>query len=403
MASTKVDIAEFTHTPVESIPGIVDGLRTTFRSHKTKDVQYRLRQLRKLYWGVVDLQPQFIEALNRDLGQSTFEAYLGEIDFVLEDLRHTIKNLEKWVKEERVSDMNPAYFMMKHRIRKEPLGVGLVIGAYNFPVQLCLCPCIGAIAAGCTLVLKPSESSPATASVHKTLFENYLDSDAYTVVNGAVEETTALLDQQWDKIFYTGSNRIARIIAARAAEHLTPVTLELGGRNPAFVTKNSNIALAARRILYGKVFNTGQICLSTNYVLIDKTVLPAFIDALKASYKNFFPDGAKASPDYGRIVNQRQFLRIKKMIDESTGKIILGGETDESQLYIEPTVVLVDSKEDSMMIDETFGPAFSLLPVDNLDEAIAIANEVYSTPLSVATFGNDAENKKSSCPLPPLT
>ncbi|PKS07507.1 hypothetical protein jhhlp_006111 [Lomentospora prolificans] len=394
MASPKVDIGEFIHTPVDSIPALVGRLRSTFMSHKTKDVQYRLRQLRKLYWGICDLQSKFVEALNRDLGMSAFEAELTEIDFVLQDLSFVLKNLEKWVKEERVSGMNPAFFMLKHRVRKEPLGTCLVIGAYNFPVQLALGPCIGAIAAGNTVVLKPSESSPATAAVITTLFENYLDSDSYTVVNGAVEETTALLDQKWDKIFYTGSNRIGKIITKKAAETLTPVALELGGQNPAFVTRNSDVALAARRVLYGKVFNAGQICISTNYVLVDREVLPAFVDALKTAFQTYFPSGAKSSPDFARIVNQRQFLRIKKMIDESKGKIIIGGEMDESQLYIEPTVVLVDSKDDSMIVDETFGPAFSVLPVDNLDEAISIANEVYATPLSLATFGSDAENKK---------
>lgn len=400
MASTKIDIGEFSHTPASSIPAIVDGVRATFRSHKTKDVQYRLKQLRKLYWGIVDLQAQFIEALNRDLGMSAFEAELTELDFILEDLRFCLNNLEKWVKEERVSGMNPAFFILNHRIRKEPLGTCLVIGAYNFPVQLSLGPCVGAIAAGNTVVLKPSESSPATATVLKTLFENYLDPDAYTVVNGAIDETTALLDQRWDKIFYTGSNRIGKIITRKAADTLTPVTLELGGQNPAFVTKNSDIALAARRVLYGKVFNAGQICISTNYVLVDRSVLAAFIEALKATYQTYFPNGAKASPDFGRVVNQRQFQRIKKMIDESKGKIILGGEMDEAELYIEPTVVLVESKDDSMIVDETFGPAFSLLAVDDLDEAISIANDVYSTPLSLAAFGSSMENKKSESPVP---
>lgn len=394
MAGTKSSIAPFEHTPIESIPSNVAGLRTTFNTHRTKDVQYRLRQLRKMYWGVVDLAPQFEDALYQDLHMSKYEANLSELNFVLEDLRYSIKNLEKWAKEESVRGMNPAFFMLKHRVRKEPLGTCLVIGAYNFPVQLALNPCIGAIAAGCTVVLKPSEGSSATAMVMKTLFENYLDPDAYAVVNGAVEETTALLDQKWDKIFYTGSNRIGKIIARRAAETLTPYTLELGGMNPAFVTKHADLTIAARRLLWSKVMNSGQVCLSTNYILAEREIVPALVDAFKAHYASFFPDGAKASPDLSRLVNVRHFQRIKSMIDQSGGKIVVGGEMDEAELFIEPTVVLVDSHKDSMIVDETFGPALSILPVDSLEEAIRIAREVYPTPLALSTFGNDQENEK---------
>ena len=394
MDSIKNEFAPFEHTPVDSIPRIVDSVRDTFNTNKTKDIQWRLKQLRKFYWGMVDLAPKFQAALHKDLNMAKVEAYLTEIDFVLGDCMFAINNLEKWAKEESIPDMNLEYFFMKHRIRKEPLGVALVIGAFNFPVQLALSPVVGAIAAGCTAVLKPSESSPTVAMVMKQLFDTYMDPSAFRLINGEVAETTALLDQKWDKIVYTGSNRVAKIVAKKAAETLTPCTFELGGMNPSFVTKNADLPLAARRLMWAKVTNCGQICLSQNYVLVERSVVPGFIEALKAVYKTFFPNGAKASPDYARIVNQRQFQRIKGMLDSTKGKIVLGGETDESQLFIEPTVVQVDSKDDPLITDETFGPVFSILPYDSLDGAIKTANEVYPTPLALSTFGSAAENSQ---------
>lgn len=221
-----------------------------------------------------------------------------------------------------------------------------------------------------------------------------LDPEYYAVVQGAIPETTALLDQKWDKIFYTGSANVGTIIAKKAAETLTPVALELGGRNPSFVTKNADPKLAARRLLWAKTFNSGQVCVGQNYTLIDKDILQPFVQELEVQLKEFYPQGARNSPDYGRIVNQRQFQRLKKMLDESKGKILLGGTMDEADLFIEPTVVLVDSMEDSLIKDESFGPFMPILTVNDLDEAIRIANEVHATPLGLYPFGSKAEVNK---------
>lgn len=221
-----------------------------------------------------------------------------------------------------------------------------------------------------------------------------LDPSAYTVVQGAVPETTALLDQKWDKIFYTGSAAVGTIIAKKAAETLTPVTLELGGKNPAIITKHANARLAARRLLWAKVLNAGQVCVSQNYILVDKEILPAFLKELKVALGEFFPEGAQRSPDYGRIVNVRQFQRLKKMLDESCGKILLGGTMDEKDLFLEPTVVQVDSLTDSLVAEESFGPLIPVLPVSDLDEAIKVANEVHDTPLGIYPFGNKQETEK---------
>ena len=299
------------------------------------------------------------------------------------------------MKDEKAPDIPLSNSLLNPRIRKEPLGTVLVIGAYNFPVQLALGPLIGAIAAGCTGVLKPSEVSPATAMVLKKIVEEYLDPNAYAVVNGAIPETSALLNEKWDKIFYTGSANVGTIIAKKAAETLTPVTLELGGRNPAIITKHADPRLAARRMLWGKLHNAGQVCISQNYIMVEKEILPAFIEQLKIAIKEFYPNGTKSSPDYARIVNKRHFLRIKKMVDDSRGKILLGGEMDEAENYIDITVVRVDDEKDSMIVDESFGPLMPLLAVDDVEEAIRIANSVHSTPLGFYPFGNKAETTKS--------
>ena len=253
---------------------------------------------------------------------------------------------------------------------------------------------IGAIAAGCTVVLKPSENSPHAAAVLQNIIGNYLDTSCYKVIQGAIPEATALLNEKWDKIFYTGSATVGTIIAKKAAETLTPVTLELGGKNPAIITKHADPRLAARRLFWAKLLNAGQICVGQNYILIDRDILPQFLEELKKVIKEFYPAGIRNSPDYGRIVNNRQWTRLKKMLDESHGKILLGGTMDEADRFLEPTVVQVDDVNDSLLVDESFGPLIPIHPVTDLDEAIRIANEVSGTPLGIYPFGNKAETDR---------
>ncbi len=254
---------------------------------------------------------------------------------------------------------------------------------------------IGAIAAGNTAVVKPSEVAPNVAAIVQHIIETSLDPTCYSVVQGGIPETTKLLEQKWDKIFYTGNAAVGTIIAKKAAETLTPVTLELGGRNPAIVTKNADVRLAARRLLWAKTVNAGQVCISQNYTMVDREVLPGFIEELKSALKEFFPNGVKSSEDFGRIVSGRQWTRLKKMVDETKGRILIGGEMDESERYIAPTVIQVDSPSDSLLIDESFGPLMPILPVNNLDEAIKIANEVHSTPLGLYPFGTKKETDRA--------
>ncbi|KAI4732292.1 aldehyde dehydrogenase [Aureobasidium sp. EXF-12298] len=384
----------FEHTAIEQIRGIHARVYDSFHSQKTKPLSWRVTQLRKLWWAIKDREQQLGEALQRDLGRPFYEAYLTEIGWVLNDIIFTINNLEKWAKEEPAGDVPLTFMAMRPRVRKEPLGVVVILGAFNFPVQLSLGPLIGAIAAGCTAVLKPSESSPCTAALLQEIMEASLDPSAFICVQGAIPESSALLELKWDKIFYTGSATVGTIIAKKGAETLTPVTLELGGRNPAIITKNADPRLAARRLLWAKIHNAGQVCVSQNYILVDKEVLPFLLKELKTAIKEFYPEGTKASKDYGRIVNSRQFERLKKMLDSSKGEILFGGEMDAETNYIAPTIVRVSSTSDSLVVDESFGPFIPLLPVDNLDEAIRIANEVHSTPLGLYAFGSKADTTR---------
>lgn len=394
MAQSVETIPPFITTPIENIQGIVNTTKTAYLSQKTRPLAYRIQQLRKLYWGLCDYTPALLEACKRDLNKSTFETQISEIEWCKNDIVFVTKNLEKWAADEKAPDMSFANKLMSPIIRKEPLGTVLVIGCWNFPVQLTLGPFIGAIAAGCTGVMKPSEISPHTAAVLEEIVNKYLDNDAYKVVQGAVKETTALLNEKWDKIFYTGNSQVGTIIAKKAAETLTPICLELGGRNPAIVTRNTDIRLAARRLLWGKFLNAGQVCISQNYTMIDEDVLDEFVEQMKIAMKEFYPQGAKNSEDFARIVSENHFNRIKKMLDTTQGRIVIGGETDAAEKYIEPTVIIVNSEHDSLIKDESFGPLMPVLPIKNLDEAIRIANSVHKTPLGLYAFGNKAEVDK---------
>lgn len=256
-------------------------------------------------------------------------------------------------------------------------------------------PVIGAIAAGNTVIIKPSENAPRSAATIQKICEASLDPSCYSVVQGGVSETQALLAEHWDKIFFTGGANVGRIIAKAAAPHLTPVVLELGGINPAIVTKNADPHLVARRMLWGKTVNAGQVCTSQNYLLVDRSLVPRLAKELKKAYKEFYPKGAKESPDYSRIINKGHFHRLKSMLENSKGKVLLGGSMDEKELFIEPTVVQVDSMDDSLCSQESFGPFITIMPVEDIDEAINLANGVQSTPLGLYPFGSKADVAKS--------
>ena len=388
------DIPPFALTSTESLGPTHKRVVQKFHTHTTRDVAYRLKQLRALYWGLRDQEKALLEACKIDLGKSSYEAYLTEVGWVLNDIVFMAKNLPRFMKDERAEDIDIVNMFMRPTIRKDPLGAVLIIGAYNFPLQLSLGPLIGAIAAGCTAVLKPSENAPNAARIMQHVISQSLDPDAYQVVQGAVPETTALLDYKWDKIFYTGSESVGKIIAKKAAATLTPVTLELGGRNPAIITKNADPRLAARRLLWAKLLNVGQVCVSQNYILVDKDVLPEFVRQLELALMEFQPNGAQGNEDYGKIINEKQWQRLKDMLDSTQGKVLIGGHTDRSTLSFEPTVVQVKDETDPLLKDESFGPLIPILPVSNLEEAIRVANAVQATPLGIYPFGTKTETDR---------
>ncbi|KAL4808412.1 Aldehyde/histidinol dehydrogenase [Aspergillus unguis] len=389
-----IDIPELQYTPIEEIQERVSRVKKTFLEHKTRDVEFRLVQLRKLYWAIKDHEDQINEALRLDLGKPEFETAVGESVWLENDICFISKHLHNWVKDEKAPDIDLTFKFMNPRIRKDPLGTVLVIGAFNFPFQLTLGPVLGAIAAGNTVVIKPSENAPKSAVVMQRIIEAALDPSCYAFVQGAVPETQALLAERWDKIFFTGGATVGRIIAKAAAPHLTPVVLELGGINPAIVSKTANPRLVARRMLWGKLMNAGQVCTSQNYLLVDRTLVPAVVEEFKKAYKEFYPQGAKESPDYSRIVNEASFHRLKGMIDNSQGKILMGGTMDEKELFIEPTLVQVESPDDSMLVQESFGPLIPILPVDDVEQAVSIANSIQSTPLGLYPFGSKADTDR---------
>lgn len=256
-------------------------------------------------------------------------------------------------------------------------------------------PVIGAIAAGNTVVIKPSEKASNCAVVIQQIIEAALDPSAYTIVQGAIPETQALLAERWDKIFFTGSANVGRIVAKAAAPNLTPIVLELGGINPAIISKNADPRLVARRLFWPKLMNAGQLCTSQNYLLVERPLVDAVVEEFKKVYKEFYPQGAKGSADFSHIIDDASFHRIKGMIDNTKGKIVMGGSMDEKERFIEPTVVVVDSPEDSMITQESFGPLIPILPVDSVEQAVQIANGVQSTPLGLYPFGSKAEVEKS--------
>jgi aldehyde dehydrogenase (NAD+) len=344
---------------------------------------------------LVEKENEIIDALQKDVSKPRLEAYITEVFQAKTSCNEALQELKHWMKPEKVST-SITTFPSSAEIVSEPLGVVLIISTWNFPLSLSLDPVIGAISAGNTVVLKPSEISPATSSLLANLLETYLDNSAVRVVEGAVPETTALLDQKWDKILYTGSARVGRIVLAAAAKHLTPVILELGGKCPAVVDSNINLQVTARRIIAGKwACNSGQACISVDYIITRKDFAPTLIAALKEELENFFGKDPIESKDTSRIVSPTQFARLVKLLDDdkASDKIVLGGQRDEKKLKIAPTILL-DVPEDAMVMqEEIFGPILPIITVDNIEDCYGIIKS-RPKPLAAYLFTNNEQLKK---------
>ena len=374
-------------TTIEEIPLAIERVRQGFAEGVVRAVVDRETQLRQLRRLLVEHESDLARALHTDLGKSPIEAYSTEIGFTLNELDLALRQLRSWTQPHKVKlplHLRPG----SARIVQEPLGTVLVIAPWNYPVQLLLGPLIPALAAGNTVVLKPSEVAPATSDVLADLLPRYLDERAVQVITGGVPETTELLSHQFDHIFYTGNGAVGRVVMEAAAKHLTPVTLELGGKSPAIVTDSADLAVSARRVAWGKYVNAGQTCVAPDYVLVHEASHDAFVEELGKAVRTFFGDDPAQSPDYGRIVNERHHARLTALIDGGGYEAIaLGGGHDRDQRYLAPTVLTGVKPDAAVMEGEIFGPILPVLSYDTLDDAIAFVNE-RPKPLALYVFAS---------------
>lgn len=379
------------YTPLEEIAAIHTALNQGFRSGKLKSIAYRKQQLLSLAYLIKDNAERFQEAFAADLGRPVLEGAFLEIDGSITEIKTALNSVDKWAKTER-PPFSLTWTPMRPAIRKEPKGVCLNIVPFNYPLWLVVSPLAGAIAAGCAMVVKPSELTPAMGALLAELFAKYMDPDLYRVVNGAIPETTKLLDLPWGHILYTGSGRVGKIVAGAAAKTLSPVSLELGGKSPVFVDPKCDLTVGARRLLWGKFVNAGQTCVAPDYVLVPRDFQDTFVAALTEAYNAFYPSGPGASTSLTHIVSSAHTARIKRLIDETKGKTVLGGEADVERKYVAPTVVRDVGPQDSLMSEEIFGPVLPIVPVDSLDEAIAFVN-AREHPLVLYVMSQDSAFK----------
>lgn len=372
--------------------GTVKELRESYASGRTRPYEWRISQLKQILKLVDENQDEIEESLHQDIGKPHFESFISEISLLKASCKVVISGLKKWMAPEKVGTTITS-FPSSAEIVPEPLGVILIISAWNYPFLLSMDPVIGAIAAGNAVVLKPSEVAPATSSLLAKLISKYLDGTAIRVFEGSVAETTSLLEQRWDKIFYTGSGRIGKIVMAAAANHLTPVTLELGGKCPVIVDPTADLMVTARRIVAGKWgSNNGQACIAPDYIITLDSFAPKLIDALKNTLESFFGKDAFQTSDMSRIVNLNHFSRLTRLLDDPkvSDKVIYGGQRDEKKLIITPTLLLDPPADSLIMADEIFGPLLPIVTVQNMEEALEFVNS-RPKPLAAYLF---SKNKK---------
>ncbi len=371
------------HTELASIPAQVARLRQAFDSGRTRPLEWRRQQLTQLIAMHDDHADEFIAALYSDFGKPTFEAFTSDVSQGKVEAKNALKNLKKWTRTERIG-LLPV--MGRARVIREPLGVVLIISPWNYPIGLLLSPAAGAIAAGNAVVLKPSEVTPHVSAVLAKRIPEYMDPEAIALVEGGVDETTALLEQRFDHILYTGNGRVARVVMEAAAKHLTPVTLELGGKSPCIVHEDADIETAARRIAWGKFVNAGQTCIAPDYVLVHESREEALVEALERSVRSFYGEEPKDTPHYARIVNHRHHERLATLMKDGTPAF--GGELDGEQCYVAPTVLRDADDESRVMQEEIFGPILPIRTIRSIDEAVDFVN-AREKPLALYLFTKD--------------
>jgi aldehyde dehydrogenase (NAD+) len=346
------------------------------------NIGYRKELLTRLLETIIVHENEIISALKADFNKPEFEAVVTETSYVISDLKHTIKNLSRWAKPKRVFPFI-VNIPSSDYIYKEPYGKVLIISPWNYPFQLALCPLIAAVAAGNQILLKPSELTPATAAIIQKIISKVFSINHVEVIQGDASIATQLLEQRWDYIFFTGSVAVGKIVAKAAAQHLTPVTLELGGKNPCIVDETANLQIAAKRIVWGKFINAGQTCIAPDYILVHQKSKESFIQFLKQEITNAYGDDPEISPDFARIINAKNWSRLVGMLESD--KVIFGGKYNSETNYLAPTLIEENNLDSLIMQDEIFGPLLPIVPYHNESEIDTIISK-YEKPLALYVF-----------------
>lgn len=370
---------------LELIQKMIEKQKAYFATGRTLDIDYRIVNLKRLKETILQMEDEIYEALHADLGKGKSEAYFCEIGMVINEIDYMLRHIKSFAKDKRVHTPL-AQFHAKSFRRPSPYGVVLVMSPWNYPFMLTMDPVVDALAAGNTVCIKPSAYSPATSKLLEKLCARAFEDDLISVVTGGRKENQALLDQNFDYIFFTGSVNVGKEVMSRASNNLIPITLELGGKSPVFITKGCDLKLAARRLVFGKYLNVGQTCVAPDYVLVDRAVHDEFIELVKKEIDKQYGGEILAMDDYGRIVNEKHFDRLMGLIDQD--KVIVGGYGDKSTLKIAPTVLDNVTFEDAVMGEEIFGPIMPILIYDDLDAMIEKVRSM-PDPLALYLFTND--------------
>jgi aldehyde dehydrogenase (NAD+) len=374
----------------DSIEKILKEQSEFFNSQQTKDIGFRIEMLKKLQSAIKQKEKRILDALHHDLHKPAFEGYMIEIGGVYEELHLHIKNLKKWAALERVTT-GVKGFPGKSFIIREPYGIALIIAPWNYPFQLLMQPLVGSIAAGNCTVLKPAHYSEATSEVISELIDDIFPSAYVSVFRGGREVINSLLQQRYDKIFFTGSPTLGKIVMEAAAKNLTPVSLELGGKSPCIVHADVNVALAAKRIAWGKFVNAGQTCICPDYLMVHATIKKEFLGAMKNAIRDLYGEDPAMSPDYGRIINSDQYTRLVHLL--AGENVYLGGQCSPDERYIAPTLLTDVSRDSEVMQEEIFGPIFPILTYTSINEVIDFVNS-RPKPLALYLFSENTGIQK---------
>ncbi len=368
-----------------SVPKILGEQRIYFKNGETKSIKSRIDALKKLKNSILKYEDSIYQSIHDDFRKPRLETYISEIGIVLKEINHVIKNLKKWSRAKRVPTPME-YFPSSSFIYYEPYGLVLIIAPWNYPFQLLMSPLIGALSAGNVVSLKTSEFAPSTSTMIRTIIEETFEPCYVSVFEGGIPVSRALLNEKFDYIFYTGSSEAGRIVMEAAAKNLTPVTLELGGKSPCIVDATADLETTARRIAWGKFFNCGQTCVAPDYILAEKTIKTELIELIVKQIEVFYGKDIQNSNDYARIINNKHFLRLRKLLDKK--KLIYGGEIDKKNNFMGPAILDNVSLDDPVMKEEIFGPILPVIEFENVYDAVELVNSL-EKPLSLYLFSNN--------------